>query len=211
MNWQSNDTKSADKEPIKIAVGPAQSGSITTEGSHIYFFKGVDVASVAELVKALQTVAVANLQNAALHDQEPSPIHLHIHSPGGSMFAGFAAVDAILECQVPVHTHIDGMAASAATFLSMAGHHRTIGRHGYILIHQLSNVMWGKYEELKDDMTNSTVLMNRMKSFYKERGRVPKGKLDEILKHDLWWDAEKALEYGLVDEIRGSRHAAKKK
>ena len=43
--------------------------------------------------------------------------------------------------------------------------------------------------------------MEKIKKIYKENTRIPKKELDNILKHDLWWEAEKCLEYGLVDEI----------
>ena len=38
-------------------------------------------------------------------------------------------------------------------------------------------------------------------SFYKENTKIPKKELQELLKHDLWLNAEKALKYGLVDSI----------
>ena len=58
-----------------------------------------------------------------------------------------------------------------------------------------------KYNDLVDDMENNTRLMKMIKKLYAEYSQVPKEELDEILKHDLWWDAEKCLEYGLVDKI----------
>ncbi len=117
------------------------------------------------------------------------------------MFAGFSSVDYILQSKVPVVTIVDGCAASAATIMSVVGTHRKINRNAFMLIHQLSSGMWGKYEELKDDMKNSDALMKRIKGIYEERTKIPKRKLNEILKHDLWWDAETCLKYGLVDEI----------
>ena len=44
-------------------------------------------------------------------------------------------------------------------------------------------------------------MMDTIKNVYKEYTKVPVKKLDEILKHDLLWDAKKCLDYGLVDEI----------
>ena len=61
--------------------------------------------------------------------------------------------------------------------------------------------MWGKYSAMKDDMENSKMLMKKIKDIYRKYTKIPENKLDDILKHDLWWDAEKCLEYGLVDEI----------
>ena len=71
----------------------------------------------------------------------------------------------------------------------------------FMLIHQLSSGMWGKYEELKDDMKNNDLLMKTIKDLYQERTKIPKTKLNQILKHDLWFDAKTCLRYGLVDDI----------
>ena len=43
--------------------------------------------------------------------------------------------------------------------------------------------------------------MEMIKKLYKEYTKVPDKELDEILKHDLWWDAKKCLDYGLIDKI----------
>jgi|TARA_R110002020_G_scaffold170745_1_gene360614 ATP-dependent protease ClpP protease subunit len=61
--------------------------------------------------------------------------------------------------------------------------------------------MWGKYEEMKDAMENNDLFMRIIKDIYEEHTKIPKRKLNEILKRDLWFDAETCLEYGLVDEI----------
>ena len=50
-------------------------------------------------------------------------------------------------------------------------------------------------------MKNNENLMKRIKEIYEEKTKIPKGKMDEIFKHDLWWDAKTCLRYGLVDEI----------
>ena len=70
-----------------------------------------------------------------------------------------------------------------------------------MLVHQLSGHMWGKYQEMEDDMENSKMLMNKIKDIYKKHTKIPKNKLDEILKRDIWWDAQQCLEYGMIDEI----------
>ena len=132
---------------------------------------------------------------------EPPPIKLHINSYGGSVFAGLAALDHIKNSKIPVETIIDGCAASAATMMSVVGSHRSIHRNSCMLVHQLSGAMWGKFQEMQDDMENSEMLMKKIKKIYEEHTRIPKKQMDNILKHDLWWEAEKCLEYGLVDEI----------
>ena len=47
--------------------------------------------------------------------------------------------------------------------------------------------------------------MKVIKKIYKKKSTIPEDKLDEILKHDLWWKSKKCLKYGLVDKvIKGS-------
>jgi len=134
-------------------------------------------------------------------DIEPPPIKLRIKSYGGSVFAAFGTVDYIRGTKTPVHTYVDGCAASAGTIMSVVGKERYIGENAYMLIHQLSTMHWGKYKDLQDDMKNSDELMARIKKIYEENTKIPKKQLDEILSHDLWWDAKTCLEYGLVDDI----------
>ena len=132
---------------------------------------------------------------------EPPPIMLHINSYGGSVFAGLSAVDYIKNSKIPVHTVIDGCAASAATLMSCVAHRRYMHKNACMLVHQLSGLMWGKFQEMKDDMENSEMLMKKIKDIYKQHTKIPQHELDNILKHDIWWEAEKCLEYGLVDEL----------
>ena len=168
----------------------------------IYFYAEVKRANNLTLNKKIVETAnkYSNISNS-LNLESCIPINLHINSYGGSVFAGFSSVDYILQSRAPITTIIDGCAASAATIMSIVGTHRKINKNAYMLIHQLSSGMWGKYEELKDDMKNSEILMKRIKEIYEERTKIPKKKLNEVLKHDLWWDAETCLKYGLVDEI----------
>ena len=134
-------------------------------------------------------------------EYDPPPIKLHINSYGGSVFAGLSAVDYIQGSKIPVHSIIDGCAASAATLMSVVAERRFMHRNACMLIHQLSGVMWGKFQEMQDDIQNSEMLMEKIKNIYRQYTKVPKKELDKILKHDIWWEAEKCLEYGLVDEI----------
>ena len=174
------------------------SGMVNTVGNRIYFYSGVATAPILDLNKALMELSGKLLGEFG---EDAPPIRLHINSLGGYIYDAMAGVDAIDRCPVPVYTVIEGVAASAATLMSVHGAKRYITKNSYMLIHQLSSVLWGKYEELKDDMENSKVFMERIRKIYKDYTEVPDDKLNEILKHDLWWDAEQCLEYKLVDEI----------
>lgn len=169
--------------------------------NRIYFYSGIETEKILQLNRRTRKLS-ADLKKAVVNlNREPVPIHLHINSFGGGIFAGLAGMDEIINSTVPVYTFVDGCCASAGTFLSLCGKRRFVNRHAYMLIHQLSSVMWGKYEEFKDEIKNLDKLMVMIKQIYKEYTKIPMTKLDGILKHDLWFDSEECLEYGLVDGI----------
>ena len=175
---------------------------VETVENRIYFYSEVYSENVLQLNRRLREVSHQLVTTATHQEHEPANIFLHVHSYGGSLLAGFAAMDEVLQCQVPVTTIIDGAAASAASFITIAGKHRIIRPHASVLIHQLSSIYWGKYSELKDEMKNLDMYMDMIKSVYKQYTNVPPEKLDEILEHDIWFDAQRALDLGIVDEIR---------
>ena len=174
---------------------------IAVHENKIYYYANVNRESVAELNKKIGELESKSLTLGHNLDIEPPTLKLLINSGGGSITAGISSMDTILRCKVPVETYVDGFCASAATFISVVGGRRFMSRNSYMLIHQLSSSLWGKYSEIEDEKKNLDLMMETIKNVYKEYTRVPMKKLDEILKHDLLWDANNCLKYGLVDEI----------
>ena len=175
---------------------------IDSKNNKIYYYTEVSRGKNLSLnmkIEELSNDLINRMHTLRL--QDPGKIHLHINSYGGSVFAGFSSVDYIMNSKVPVVSIIEGCAASAATIMSVVASHRQINKHAYMLIHQLSSGMWGKYQEQKDAIANSDRLMEMIINIYEEHTKIPKKELNKLLKHDLWWDAETCLKYGLVDEI----------
>ena len=174
---------------------------ISVHENKIYYYAGVNRDSSVELNKKigeLESKALTLSNNLSIL---PPSIKLFINSGGGSVTAGISSMDTILRTKVPIHTYVDGFAASAATFLSVVGNYRFMSRNSYMLIHQLSSSFWGTYSNFEDEKQNLDLMMKTIKNVYKKYTKVPMKKLDEILKHDLLWDAETCLKFGLIDEI----------
>ena len=174
---------------------------ISRDANHVYFHSEVDRDTIFELCALLTEAEEENIFTAYKMKIDPIPIYLHINSYGGSIFAAFAAIDCINSCKVPVYTIIEGATASAGTLISVFGKKRYIRPYAYMLIHQLSSSFWGKMSEIDDEHKNLTELTQRILTIYRENTTLPKKELQELLKHDLWLNVEKALKYGLVDEI----------
>ena len=184
----------------KINANNDDYNTVDTQDNKIFFYSGVSRPKVLKLNRAIDTLNTTSAMRKASHGID-IPIRIHINSYGGSVFAGLAAVDYSKTSTAEVHTIIDGCAASAATLMSVVADKRFMHRNACMLIHQLSGAMWGKFAAMKDDMQNSEMLMEKIKKIYREHTRIPEDVLDNILEHDLWWEAEKCLEYGLIDAI----------
>ena len=174
---------------------------IAVHENKIYYYANVNRDSAVELNKKVGELESKSLTMSKTLDIDTPSIKVLINSGGGSITAGISSMDTILRCKVPVETYVDGFCASAATFLSVVGEKRFMSRNSYMLIHQLSTNFWGKYSEFEDEKQNLDLMMTTIKNVYKEYTKVPMKKIDEILKHDLMWDATTCLEYGLIDKV----------
>ena len=194
------------KPPAKKDAQPPNGGKpekhISVHENKIYYYAGVNRDSASELNKKIGEIESKSLTLCHTLDlDQPPTIKIYINSGGGSVVSGISSMDTILRTKVPVETYVDGFAASAATFLSVVASKRFMSRNSYMLIHQLSSQLWGKYSEIEDEKKNLDLMMETIKNVYREHTKVPMNKLDEILKHDLLWDAKQCLKYGLIDEI----------
>jgi len=200
--WHLEAEDEQENEGPTMMAGSPDDNRVSAEQNRIYFYSGVTRQDNLTLNKLIHTTGnkLANIHQ--LYKLEcPPKLNIHINSYGGSVFAGFGSVDYIRNCPVPVVSIIDGCAASAATIMSVVAEERLIHEHAFMLIHQLSSGMWGKFEALKDDMKNNELLMKKIIGIYEEHTNIPKSKIKDILKRDLWWDAKTCLKYGLVDDI----------
>jgi ATP-dependent Clp endopeptidase proteolytic subunit ClpP len=192
------------KPPTKKDAQPSNNKPekhIAVHENKIYYYANVNRESAVELNKKIGELESKSLTMSITLDVDTPPIKLLINSGGGSITAGISSMDTILRSKVPVETYVDGFCASAATFLSVVGSKRFMSRNSYMLIHQLSTNFWGKYSEFEDEKQNLDLMMTTIKNVYKEYTKVPMKKIDEILKHDLLWNAETCLKYGLIDNI----------
>ena len=169
--------------------------------NNIYFYTEVSTSSSYQLVKALRKLDIECQEKAIRENTDNLHINLHIHSYGGDLFGAFAVIDVIRTMNTPVHSYIEGMAASAATLISVVCDKRYIYKYSYMLIHQLSSGMWGKYQELEDEMKSCKDMMKDIKGIYSKHTKLNKKELNDILKHDVWWNSKTCLDSGLVDEV----------
>ena len=202
--WSSEEEKKEEPQQIEIySAGPSNDDSnVMCEQNRIYFYSEVERIKNLKLNKFIRNLDLdlVNRTNV-LNTQEIPSMYLHIQSYGGCVFSGLSSVDYIKGTKSPICTIVEGCAASAATLMSAVADERYMTEHSFMLIHQLSGGVWGTYEDIVDNKKNCEKLMKMIKNIYLEHTKIPKRKLDSILKHDIWFDAKQCLEYGLIDDI----------
>lgn len=170
-------------------------------GNEIYFCADIHEESVSELNQTLKKTQMDLIVKSAAMGIEPPGIVLYIHSNGGCVFSGLSAMDHIRSMKIPVTTVVDGVCCSAATFVLLGGHTRIMKRNSFVLIHQISNNMWGKFEELKDEMQTVTNLMEHVKRIYRSETSLTEKKLKTLMKRDVYLDSSQCIKYGIVSGL----------
>jgi ATP-dependent protease ClpP protease subunit len=206
-----NDDKLEEKLIVEKNGEGCSESHIYSNNNHVYFYTTVSNGTIISLQKEIRTTIIR--MRTKYREAEDTgltvaydPIFIHINSPGGGIFACFGFIDFLTQMKksnsdLKFHSIVEGRVASAGTLMSVVCDKRLITEYGYMLIHQLSAGTWGKYAEIKDDVFNFDTLMARIKDIYKKHCTISEDKIDEILSHDIYWNAEKCLETGLVDEI----------
>lgn len=175
---------------------------IETEENHIYFYCPVGDREALELNRLIRRLDIEMDYLQRRLSCDTIPIHLHIHSPGGSVFAGLSIYDTIKNSRTPIYTYVEGSAASAATLIACAGEkgHRYIGESAFMLVHQPHLEWVGKLDDFRDEIENQKELYDRLIKIYLENTKFKKKELTDLLEHELWLNADKCIEKGLIDE-----------
>lgn len=205
VTWLMDKTEEGIKDIVQVSGLEASSLTVETIDNHVYFYSAVDsdrclalIRAVRELDVRLRTEHISRMLPA---DYPKQPIWLHINSGGGYLFDGLGISDQLMQIESPIFSIVEGYAASAATLISLACTKRYILPSSFMLIHQLSGMAWGTYEQIKDEVKLLDMAMKRMVLFYTQWTKIKAEEVEELLRHDTWFDANECLERGLVDEI----------
>ncbi len=136
-----------------------------------------------------------------LAELDADTITVYIQSPGGSAFDGVAIYNALLRHKATVTTVVDGMAASAASVIFMAGQTRRMGVGAQVMIHEASAGQWGRAVELRASADLLDEINVDLAELY---AAVAGGDADEWMEAmtaTTWYRAAAAVEAGLATEL----------
>lgn len=134
-------------------------------------------------------------------------ITLYISCNGGSIHEGLGLYDFIRNVNDNTPHHIviicQGIVASMATIICLASEDRFATKNTRFLIHSLSDIAYGKMQDIEDNLIECRCLNTLTNNIYLEHTSLSEEKLQEIdkLKKDWWFGVDKALELGLIKKI----------
>lgn len=141
-------------------------------------------------------------------------ITVRVNSVGGEVFQGFAIYQALKDFDGDVTVVVDGLAASIASVIAMAGSKVVMARNAEFMIHDGHCVAIGNAAELTKTVAMLDRVSDNIASVYAERTGVgTAGDWREHMRAETWYSAEEAVKAGLADEVapatkRSARNAA---
>ncbi len=155
-------------------------------GADPFFGGGVDVNELVGEIEALDKGA---------------ELTVRINSPGGRAWDGLALANAIMRHPGKTTTHVDGLAASAASLVALAGDEVVMSKYGQMMLHNAWAGVAGTAEDLKAAADTLAKLNGSMAAFYADRAGGEVADWAKAMKKESWYTADEALAVGLATSI----------
>ncbi len=135
----------------------------------------------------------------ALPDE--TAIDLRLNSPGGSVFDAVAIHNALSRHSGTVTVWIDGIAASAASYIAMAGDEIVMPENAFLMIHDPSGLVMGTAADMRDMADTLDKIGAGMLRGYAAKSGRPEDEIAALMAAETWFDATEALEAGLATRL----------
>lgn len=132
-------------------------------------------------------------------------LHVRINSPGGDVFDGVAIYNALADHDGNVMVTVDGLAASAASFIAMAGDTIRMNRGTQMMIHDASGLCIGNAAEMSEMAGLLNKVSDTIAGIYADRTGVDAADWRERMLAETWYNADEAVTAGLATEMAPSK------
>jgi ATP-dependent Clp protease, protease subunit len=136
-------------------------------------------------------------------------LNVHINSLGGDTFTAQAIYSILSDFEAKKTAYIDGVAASAATIIACAADEVIARENSNYMIHQPWMLAIGNADTMRKAAEDLDAVTEPVVNVYKAKvnGKIDEDRIMKLMEDETWMTAEKALEYGFVDKVRGKIRA----
>ena len=154
----------------------------------IYDVVGCPYIDAFDLIRNLGTIKAKN-------------ISVRINSPGGDVFDGVAIFNALKEHPAHVTTKIEGLAASIASIIALAGDEVQAHKNAMYMVHDPWVLAAGNQYDLREIADILGKIGGNMLDIYYDKSNIGKRELKQMMKDETWFTAAEAKDRGLIDTI----------
>ena len=130
-----------------------------------------------------------------------TPLALRINSPGGSVFDAVAIYNALKRHTGTVTVWIDGIAASAASYIAMAGDEIIMPENAFLMIHDPSGLVMGTATDMREMAETLDKIAGSMTRGYATKSGKPEIEIAALMAAETWFDAQDAVDLGLATRM----------
>lgn len=135
--------------------------------------------------------------------QGKGPIDLWLNSPGGDCVAASRIYTMLMNYPDDVNVKIDGIAASAASVIAMAGAKVSMAPTAMIMIHNPLTIVGGQKEDLDQAAQMLAETKESIINAYELKTNLPREKISAMMDDETWMNVNKAIELGFADDMLG--------
>lgn len=128
-------------------------------------------------------------------------IVLRINSPGGNVFDGLAIYNALVTHPARIEVHIDGVAASMASIVALAGDEIHMASNAFFMIHEPWSIVLGPAEDLRREADLLDKMTGVMAETYVGKTGAEMGEVTAWMEAETWFTAAEAKDAGFIDHI----------
>lgn len=126
---------------------------------------------------------------------------VRINSPGGSVFDGVTIYNLLNEYKGNVTVVVDGIAASIASVIAMAGDVVKMHDTSMMMVHKPWMMTVGNADQIRKDAALLDTIQNQIRKAYQAKSGMSDADLDDIINEETWLTPEEAKDYGLIDDV----------
>lgn len=133
-------------------------------------------------------------------DSKVTKIDLRLFSGGGDVFEGIAIYNILKRSDREVTVYIDGLAASIASVIMLAGDKIVMGEGSQVMIHLPWTFAMGSSRDLADTIDRLDRVENEMVKIYQKATGLSETEITSMMVAETWFNDDEALEFGFIDE-----------
>jgi len=135
-------------------------------------------------------------------DAMEGDVEVVINSPGGSVFDGVAIYNHLEAYDKgSINVVINGLAASMASYIALAGDTVKAYDNATYMIHNVSTIAWGDHRDLRKAADTAEGLTALLSKKYVEKTKYPKARIREMMDDETWMFGDEILSNGFADEL----------